>query len=134
MHSICHNVGIISKTKIYLSIWQVIAMQAAVVPTSNCGCSPMIITSRHGGRSLPLSVSIRSRPPPPSSRVTPVHFAASSGKDHLHSLPSPSAHGSRQIISPAFNFNSDKHPFPIRCVKERVWLNTPVSAFLTKKN
>jgi hypothetical protein len=82
----------------------------SAVPTGNRSRSPTITTSRRGGRSSPLTSSIRSSPPPPTNRSTPVNFSASSVKDHLqHSLPSPSARGPRQSKLPSTNFNHEKH-------------------------
>lgn len=81
----------------------------STVPTSNRSRSPTITTSRRGGRSSPVTSSIRSSPPPPTNRSTPVHFSASSVTDHLHSQPTPSTRGSRQLVLPSSNFNNDKH-------------------------
>ncbi len=38
-----------------------------------------------------------------------MNFTASSGKDHLQSLPAPTARGDSQIITQTSNFYSDKH-------------------------
>lgn len=81
----------------------------STVPTSNRSRSPTITTSRRGGRSSPLTSSIRSSPPPPTNRSTPVNFSASSVADQLHSQPAPSTRGSRQLVLPPSNYNNDKH-------------------------